>query len=282
MYILFSIGAALLLIIANSAIWFNNYVFNGEKFTQLTTQAVEEESSRTAIATEITDQLLEKRPTLKGVIDEPTVKLISGLLGSNAAQAALNKTVSELQTILTSKDPQDVSFDLSSIKQTVSQVIGIAGNATDRDTENAEDRVENIPDSITILDVNNLPNIYGLGVTLLWIAPIATLIALGLLIYPLYKARGDRRSSAVVLATEGIIISIASLFALALGPLFKPPIVANVPNENMRIVVENIYQVFIGKFNGQVSSMFMVGILLLVAAAIVFWAKPITARITRK
>lgn len=281
-YILFSLLAAALLVIANSAVWFNNYIFDGNNFTQLTTQALEKESSRNALASEITDKVLQNRPALKGVVDEPVTKLTSGLLGSNVAQNALNKTVSQFQVIITSKNPQDVSFDLTSIKQPLSQILATAGTITGRDVSQAETKVENVPDTITIVNASNLPNIYRLGVVLLWVAPLATLAAGILLIYPIYRARYSRRIGAIVLATEGGIIALAGLFALALGPIFKPPILANVPNENMRVVVENIYQTFIAKFNTQSEILFVIAALLLIAAAIVFWAKPIASRITAK
>ncbi len=280
-YVLFSLLAAGLLVIANSALWFNKYIFNGDNFTRLTTQAIEQESSRTALATAITDKLLEGRPRLKQVIDEPVIKLVSGLLDSNLAQTALTKTVSQFQTILTAEKPENVSFDLSSIKQTLPQVIAVAGNISDRNTEAAELRVEDIPDTITIINTDELPNIYRLGVALLWIAPIAALIAVAIFIYLIYRARYSRRLSAAVLATEGSVLIIAGLFALALGPLFKPPILANVPNANMRIIIENIYQTFINTFNSQTQNIFIIGILLIIIALIVLWAKPIATRITR-
>lgn len=280
-YVLFSLLAAGLLVIANSALWFNKYIFNGDNFTRLTTQAIEQESSRTALATAITDKLLEDKPRLKQVIDEPVIKLVSGLLDSNLTQTALAKTVSQLQTILTAEKPENVSFDLSSIKQTLPQVIAVAGNISDRNTEAAELRVEDIPDTITIINADELPNIYRLGVALLWIAPIAALIAVAIFIYLIYRARYSRRLSAAVLATEGSVLIIAGLFALALGPLFKPPILANVPNANMRIIIENIYQTFINTFNSQTQNIFIIGILLIIIALIVLWAKPIATRITR-
>lgn len=281
-YILFSLLAAVLLVIANSAVWFNNYIFDGNNFTQLTTQAIEKESSRDAIASEITNKLLENRPALKGVVDEPVTKLTSGLLDSNIAQGALNKTVSQFQIIITSKNPQDVSFDLTSIKQPLSQILATAGTITGRDVSQAETRVENVPDTITIVDANNLPNIYRLGVVLLWVAPLATLAAVIILVYLIYRARYSKRTSAIVLATEGGILILAGFFALALGPIFKPTILANVPNENMRVVVENIYQTFIAKFNAQSEILFVIASLLLVASLVVFWAKPIASRITDK
>lgn len=281
-YVLFSLLAAALLVIANSAIWFNNYIFDGNNFTQLTTQAIEKESSRDAIASEITDKLLQNRPALKGVVDEPLTKLTSGLLGSNVAGSALNKTVSQFQVIITSKNPKDVSFDLTSIKQPLSQVLATAGTITGRDVSQAETKVENVPDTITIVNADNLPNIYRLGVVLLWVAPLATLAAGIILVYLIYRARYSRRTSAIVLATEGGIITLAGLFALALGPIFKPTILANVPNENMRVVVENIYQTFIAKFNAQSEVLFVLAALLLIAAAVVFWAKPIASKITTK
>lgn len=280
-YILLSLLAALLLVIANSALWFNKYIFNGDNFTQITTQAIEQESSRTALATAITDKIMEDRPRLKQVIDEPVIKLTSGLLGSDLTQTALTKTVSQFQVILTAEKPEDASLDLSSIKQTLPQVIAVAGNISDRDTEAATLRVEDIPDTITIVNANDVPNIYRLGVALLWIAPIAALVAVMIFIYLIYRARYSRKISAIVLAVEGGMLIVVGLFALALGSLLQPSILANVPNANMRIVVDNMYQAFIATFNSQTQVIFMIGILLIIVALLVLWAKPIAARITK-
>jgi hypothetical protein len=92
-YVLFSLLAAFLLVISNSALWFNNYIFDGNNFTNITTNAIKKESSRTAIATEIIDRLLEKRPRLKNIIDEPMIKLTSGILDTNLAQTALGQKI---------------------------------------------------------------------------------------------------------------------------------------------------------------------------------------------
>jgi hypothetical protein len=173
-------------------------------------------------------------------------------------------------------------MDLSSIKQTLSRVLTAVDTVSDRNTEEAQVKIEDLPDTITIINTDKFPNIYNLGVALLWIAPLAALGALAALAYIVYRARYSKRLTAQVLAVAGAIIVIAGLFALALGPLFKPPILANVSSANMRVVVENIYQAFIVKLNNQTMTIFLIGILLLTAAAVVLWAKPIAARITRR
>src|SRR5690348_1556596 len=88
-----AIIAALLLVVANSAFWFNKYIFDQNNFTPLVTSAVQQESSRKAIANEVTDKLLANRPVLARVAEEPLTNILAGALGSNLAQKVFGKVV---------------------------------------------------------------------------------------------------------------------------------------------------------------------------------------------
>ena len=78
-----TIIACFLLVLANSAIWVNNTLFNSTVFSNLTKQAILSESSRNAIASELVDTALADKPVLQRTIGPTASKLISGFLGTS-------------------------------------------------------------------------------------------------------------------------------------------------------------------------------------------------------
>ncbi|MBP9738346.1 hypothetical protein KBD20_01520 [Candidatus Saccharibacteria bacterium] len=266
------IVSAGLLLIANSAIWVNDVLFNTEKFTQITSQALLSESSRNALAGEIVDQALADRPIVKRVVGEPATKFVSGLLGTNLAETATDKVVARLQTAVTTEDPQNIEIDLTGIKNILPKLISLAG---------AEDSIPEetkLPDTLVLLDTANIPNVYKYATVFLWLAPISAITATILLAYPHIK----RRSIVVpVVAMQGFAIVLTGFFAQLVGPLFRPAILSQVSNQNIRIVVENIYNAFSNSFNAQSNWLFVVGGALLLVAAVIPLSKAVPKLISR-
>jgi hypothetical protein len=278
-YLAFSIISALLLIIANSAFWFNNYIFNTANFTQLTTTALLSDSSRNAISGEIVDKALANRPAIRNAVQEPATKLIAGLLDANIAKNVLNRAVTRLQIAVTSKNPESIAIDLTSIKGTLNTVVTVANSVSGKTADENSFDPNNIPDQIVLVDAQNLPNIYTLGTVLLWLGPISLLIGLLLLGYAIYQSRRSLEALSKTLALEGVIVMLGGVVAYLIGPLFQPIILAQVPDPNLRVVVTDIYQAFIGKFNAQCNSLYTLGLLLLIAGGVAWF---INYRRTRK
>ncbi|TAK89145.1 hypothetical protein EPO04_03535 [Patescibacteria group bacterium] len=259
-------GASLLLLIANSALWFNNYIFNTTNFTNVTTEALLSDSSRTALATAVVDKALQNRPVAQRAIQEPATKLVAGLLDSNVAETVVERSISRLHTIITSKDPQSIEINLVPIKDTITKVLDLAEQTTGKTVDEDRFNPEDLPDTITLVDATKLPNIYVMGTVLLWLGPISLLAALGLLVYPIYRQRQNLKALHVVLAVQAGFVGIFWITALMIGPLFKPPILAQVSDTNVRTVVENVYNAFITTFNNQSSILLAIALILLVAA----------------
>lgn len=260
--VLLTAMACLLLLVANSALWANKVFFNTDNFTEITTQAVQSQPSREAIAREIVDISLENRPAAKRVVSATATKLIAGLLDTNLATSAVDKSIALLQTALTSAKPQPITVQLGGVKATLQQLIEI----TNRDQ--AEARLGAVPDDITLLDTNKLPDFYQAGRTLLLLGPISAVIALAMLAFPHLRARNYEYSSKLLLL-QGPMIILTGLLALAIGPIFRPTILAQVNSFNLRIVVQNIYNSFISTFNAQSAWLIWLGILMVVVPAIV-------------
>lgn len=267
-----AIIAALLLLVANSAFWFNKYIFDQNNFTPLVTTAVQQESSRRAIANEVTGKLLANRPVLARVAEEPTTNIITGALGSNLAQKVFGRAVDSLHTIATSPNPQDVTLDLTTFKQIATNIAALFAQQTGEQAVNVQD----VPDSITIINADKVPNIYSMGVVLLWAGPIALIAAIALLAYPLWAVRRVWHDEAEVLLIDGLAIIAVGILALLIGPLFRPLVLANVQSSNMQTVAGNIYNAFINTFDQQTVWLFVIGGILLLIAIIIWLAKPVS------
>jgi len=254
-FVLSTILAAILLVVANSAIWVNRTMFDTQEFTSITSTALLSQSSRNALAGEIVNTALQSQPAVKAVVAEPATNFISGLLNTQQAKNALNTVIGKVQIIFTSERPQPVTYDLSGIKATVTKLLTLANK------DEAVVKVDQVPNSITIFkNVDKIPSFYKAGVVLNFVAPLAFLLALFLLVWPHVKKKYPTNK---LLVGQGIALTSAGLLALLVGPLFKPPVLAQVNNADMRVVVENVYNAFVSTFNHQTFYLLGLGIVML-------------------
>jgi hypothetical protein len=261
-----SVIAALLLMVTNSAIWFNKQIFDSANFTNTAVTAVTSVSSRQAIGARITDELLANRPLVKNVAGDQITNVISGLLGTDQAERLLTAAVSRMQVYVTSSDQQDVAIDLSGIKPTISQIASVLN--TDR-ANNLD--TNKIPDNLVLVQAQNVPDLYSYGVVLSWLAPISAIGALALFALPYYK---DRSKYKLILSVQAAAIAVAGLLSLLVGPLFRPMALQPFQNVNGRAVVANIYDAFIQTFNSQSMVLIYLGLLVGIVA-IGTWSYPV-------
>ncbi len=257
-----AIVATLLLTVANSAIWVNQQLFNTDNFTKTAVTSVTSESSRRAIATEITDRALADYPKIKNVVDDYAINFISGLLGSDRAEKLTSRIASKLQIVLTSKRPEPIVINLEGLKDTIGKLIEISGREDEAKIDPAK-----IPSEITILDTQKVPSFYQAGVVLSWFSPFAVLGALALLAVPYFK---NRKNYASIMLAQSVIVFVGGLFMLMIGPLFKPQLIANINSANMRVVVGNLYDAFIATFNAQTYVILLLAVLVAGVSSSVF------------
>lgn len=247
-----SVLAAVLLVITNSAIWVNNQIFDTKNFTNTVKTSLTSEESRNAIATGLTDRALDGRPILRNVVGDVPVNIVGGLLGTNQAEKAVEKVTSKLHVLVTSEQRESVSYDITGIKSVLTQLYDTVTNL------GREPRINpnNIPDEIVLIEAGKLPNLYKASVAFLWLAPLAFVGAFLALAYPYFKNPKDYKA---ILAIQGAIVASTALLALSIGPLFKPPVLANIQTGTGRTVIENIYDAFIATFNTQSLYLFTIG-----------------------
>lgn len=252
--IMATIAAGFMLVVANSALWVNQTLFNVDTFSTIAERALLSESSRDALASEVVDTALSNHPLAKNIIGDTTTKLISGLLSSNRAEVSVKRVISRLHLAITSENPKNIEYDLTGIKSVVDKIITLIGE------EGSTGAVSQLPDKIVILDVSNLPKLYMYGTVFLWLAPIALIGAVILLARPhVIRRQLDVR----ILIFQGFAVIGTSVMALLVGPLFRPTLLAQVPSTDLRVVVDNIYGAFISNFDAQTMWLFNLGLIIL-------------------
>lgn len=256
--------ASILLVVANSAFWINRNIFDTNNFTAISTAAITSDSSRQAIANEVVDRAFHDRPIIKEVAGPTAVKLVGSLLNTDQFNHLLNAAVSKLQVYLTSNQRESIVLNLSGVKNILSSLINLAGDtASDTQTQ-----VNNLPDQIILVDANNIPSFYKYGLVFLWLGPITAIAAVALLAYPYLR---DRSRYYIIAAAQGVMVIVVGLLCLLVGPLFKPPVLANIPSPNSRTVVSNLYDAFINTFNHQSLNLVKFGVALALIPAIVYF-----------
>jgi hypothetical protein len=248
-----SIIAAFLLMLANSAFWVNRYLFNTESFTGVATTSLTSESSRQAIARRITNEALKDRPIINNVAGDTATNVISGALNTDLANKALDTVVSKMQVLVTTEQREPVVINLEGVKTFLDEVIQVAGKY-----RNVQVDTGNIPSEIVLIDQSNIPNFYKWSVFFLWLGPIALLIAIALFAYPYFVNKLRYKQ---ILLAQGVFVILAGLFALLLGPLFRPQILSNFTNPEGRVVVENLFNAFLAPFNSQTMVVIIFGLL---------------------
>ena len=259
--IITGIFAGLFIVLANSAIWANRYLFDSNNFTTTAVSSLTSDSSRNALATEITDQALKDYPKIKSVVDDTAINFISGLLGSNRVEQILTKTVSRLQIFLTSPKREPVVINLENTKEVISRLIQLSGREEEAMIDPAK-----IPDQITVFDPDNFPNFYNTGVTLTWLSPLLGLGAITLLAWPYFSHRKQYRELLII---QGACVAGFGLLALFLGPLVRPVALGNIQSANIRVVVGNLYDAFIATFNSQTMFVISAGLLAIITSGLI-------------
>jgi hypothetical protein len=255
--IFLSIAAAILLLVANSALWVNNQIFNSANFAGTVTSSLTSESSRQAIAQGVTDQIFTDRPIAKRVAGDFSTKIISGLLATDQFSSILNASAEKLQIYTTSGNQEDIVIDLSGVKNIVTRLVTVA----DSFGQEIDIEAENVPDQIVLINESDVPNFYTAGLVFIWIAPIAFIASLIMFAYPYIKK--NKLNYKKILVIQSSLLAVLTSLSLLTGPMFKPPLLAQIDKPNGRVVVGNLYEAFIATFNSQLYTIILIAVAVL-------------------
>lgn len=254
-------GGALLILLANLFVWLNRTVFDTANFSSLTTESLTSEQSRRAIANSVVDRALTDRPILNSIAGDELAILVTAILGSNQAQGAIERLSAALHAYIVSDSRTVVTFDLVPLKETIALLAGIAG----RQGSVQVVRVEDLPDSVVLLDRRNVPSLHGIKTLSAVAAPIAVLggtVLLGTYAYL-------RREQLLAVARRiGIALGAAELVSLVIIASLKPVVVANVPNPDMQSILASLTSALTAPLQSQSVLLLVLGIALVVISLV--------------
>lgn len=254
--------ATLSLLLAQSSYWVRHVFFDRSEFTTITSNAIQEQSSRDALAATITEAALEDRPVLRDTIGDRMTSLISGMLASDLGDKLVTSGIVRTQAYLIAPNRDDVAINLSSVKSAVAAFTSLS------ETVGREPRINpsDIPDEIVLLDKDALPDLSGLVKIMMWLAPLFWLVAIGGLVAFMVLGRADYARRVYVV--YGSIIAVAAI-GIFMGPFVPPAIATLISNINIQSVATNLTAALLEPFIMQM--WYMIGAASVVV--LIFWQR---------
>lgn len=244
--VLLGLGA-IIFFLAQSTLWVSTTVFNENNFVKVVENTLSTEESRQAIARTIVDAALENNPVANQLVGKQATALVSGLLETELVGQVFDRLAHRTYAYITSPNRQDIAIDLTTVKDPLTAIIGIV-EQTGREV-NFDPSA--IPDSITVVESDSLPDVSGyirtilVANALLWLATIASFAT-----YVFLNRRRIVRSVYLV----GAVVIIASLVGLLIGP-FVPPVISSFVNLiSIRGVIEDLSSALLYRFQVQLLS----------------------------
>jgi hypothetical protein len=234
--------ASVLMMGAMTAFWISTTLYNTENFTRIAETALNEESSRQAVASAIRKRALKDYPVVDTTLGVRLEGLLVRVLGTDTARTAIRETAEGLQIVLTTERREPVEYDLKVVKVAVQK-----GQELLPQIERLDIDTERIPDSIVVFDTEKLPNVHQYGVWAVWLGPGCALGAL--LMYGYWIKRGGRGNTIKRIGAVLLAVAFTSFVALLIGPLVKPSILATAADADSQTLLGNVYEGFITPFN---------------------------------
>lgn len=244
--VLLGLGA-ITFFLAQSTLWVSTTFFNEETFVDTVEQVLKTEDSRQAIASTIVHSAFQNNPVAEQLAGKQVTSLLSGFLGSDLAGQVFDRVSHRAYAYLTSSNREDIAINLVSIKDPLTALVAIV----EKTGKDIQFNPAAIPDSITLVDSDSLPDLSGYIRTmlfangLLWFAVVASFVTYG------YLHRKQLVRSVYVVGWTVIAVSAAALFT---GP-FLPPFIASFVNLiEIRGVVEALSRALLEPFQVQLLS----------------------------
>lgn len=236
--------AALLLLLAQSSMWVKNTLMNQTEFKSIFMTTIMQEQNRNAVASKIVDEALKNRPVIKNVAGDRLTSLVSGLLASDMGERIIGNLTTKIYSYVTRPNPQNVQLNLTVIKEPLAALSSVAqtvGAKTTLDT-NA------IPDTIVLVNAKEVPNLNGVYVAFIWLAPIFWLLTLGT--FSLYVYLGKREYAKRVYRSY-IAVVIVGIICLMVAAYLPSSLGAMVSDDNVSEIVTNLTTASVVPFSTQ-------------------------------
>lgn len=165
-------------------------------------------------------------------------------LGSSLSENVISGVVSHSYAYLTTPGREDITIDLTTIKQPLAGIISFVENRGRQVQFNAS----SIPDSVVVLEADALPDISGFVQGMLLSGVVFWLITLiGGIVFVLYTRSGRRRRAYQLIA----VFAGTSVVALFVGPFIPQVIASFIDTISLRSVASDMTSAFLAPFGTQ-------------------------------
>lgn len=244
-----------LLAIANVSLWITMNVLSPERFGELVAEGMQSEEATQAIAGEVVDHLLSDYPAVRAIAGPIAEDLIAGLFQQEILTSVIETVAAATNIALTTNLRDVIPFEMQEI---VPFVVGVV-YAVDPDL--AEQITTELPSGpITLLSIDELPNLSTISKVLPWVWPIAVLGALGLFVVAI--RRGPDRANSLIYT--GIGIAITGGVMLLFIPAIRLTITADIATSTALIVVGSVVDALIRGYVIQDILLILVGLILVI------------------
>ena len=275
--------AGLLLLLTSFAVWINRVALNTQVFTDTTTQLLDDDAIRSAVATRAVDELFAnvdvqaeveaKLPTdvqsLSGpataALQQASYQIVDRALKQPALQelfaASLEESHKTLVQILEGGGSR-VSINGGVVTLDLRQIVGEAADRIGLGQEVA-DKIPADAGQIVILRSDQLDaaqTSFQLLKTLAWVLPLLTLVAFGFAVW----LAGERRRA---VRGVGIVLVVVGVLGLLAARLTQNYLVTSlVAHKSDREAANNAWNILTDLMRGSFRWMIVIGILFLIAA----------------
>lgn len=214
-------------------IWFSNTILNQENFVNTTTQVITTEESRNAIASEVVEITQENFPIIGSVTAPLIQKVVVGILDTELFTTIFEKLSEEIYFQLTNPNPKPLEINIGGAISLIEPFLD------DQDTE----LFANIPDKITLIGENEIPNISQFANTLAIIGPISLIAGL-ILIGLIWRMITNKRNYFIAV---GLISAASGFLVFSLIPVIGNYIASGVTSANGLYIINELYAAFTQK-----------------------------------
>jgi len=244
-----------LLAVANASLWITLNVLSAERFGELVAEGLQSPEATQAIAGEVVDHFLSDYPAVRAIAGPVAEDLIAGLL-QHEILASVIETAATAANLALTKDLRD--FVPLEVQEIAPFIVGVVYAV---DPELAERISAELPSGpITLLRVDELPNLSTVSSALPWIWPIAALGAFGLFALAIW--RGQDRARSVIYT--GIGVAVTGGIMLLFIPAIRLASTGGVETSTALIVVGSVVDALVRGYVIQNILLIIVGLIFLI------------------
>jgi hypothetical protein len=248
------IVAAVGLCLGNVASWLELNLVSSSRFVSTTTDVLDQEDVRLALADRIVERLLEDRPIANEVAGDALERVVAGILGGERFQEVLTSIATQLHHMMVTGDRPTITIESRLLQALIVAVARIIAPEQAGDLQISDEPVE-----IELFAQRDIPDLEPYISALRWGGFIASAIALGLM--ALVIVRSDDRRAAVRRCGTTVVAS--ALLLLIAVPAVRVWMVGKVEDASQETIIREFITAFTVRLALQTGLLLLIGCLMM-------------------